>query len=773
MRGAALACLAATLLLATGSRAAAQEAEVSGVVRTAGGAPVVDAAVLLRQGTPALVGAAETNAQGRFRFTGLAAGRYELQVQRLGFAVLDTTLTLGAGAHAVMLVLQEQAIDLPGVRVEAERVRARFEESAGVTAVGLRRDELKLLPGLAEADVLRAVEILPGVVSTSDYSSAYNVRGGSADQNLILLDGMPVYNPFHLGGLFSVFNADMIARADLLAGGFPAAYGGRVSSVLHIESDAGPGGFEGNAGLSLLATRLSLGSSLPRSTAAALGLRSARGRISLRRSYFDQVLQPFFEFPYHLTDGQAFAEAWTRGGSRIQLTGYSGRDVLGLDGLEDFPLQLNWRWGNDVAGMGWTRPLAGGRSVDVRTGVSRFRTGIRFPEFADTELRSEIVQWLARGDFELPLGGESALRSGVEVSHLRYDNFAATGGTVFREGKDRGWLIGAYTQAGLRSGEWLVEAGARLDVWDAATAGAAAHPAPRLAVKRFLRGGDIAVKLAAGRYTQFVHSLRDEELPLGIDLWVTSGARAPVVVSDQLQGGVEAFLGSWQLALEGYYRAFDGVTTQNSADDPNTNTDDLLAGTGRSYGGDILLRRGDGRIRPMLAVSWLRARRTFPDALSAEAPVPTITYAPVFDRRLDLDLVVNADAGRGVQLGARLNYGTGLPYTRPLGAFVYQAYQPLDGTRSPPGSDGDSAMVAIYLGPRNAERYPAYLRVDLGVRKQYVKAWGVITPYLDVLNLTNRRNVLFYFYEYDRRPAVRSGFSMFPLLPSFGVEVEF
>ena len=766
--------VAASLLLPLPGAAAAQGAALGGVVRTAAGGPVVDASVLLRRsGAAELAGVAETNAQGRFRFPSLEPGRYQLQVQHLGYAPLDTAVLVGASPLVVTLVLREQVIDLPGVRVDAERVRARFEESAGVTAVGLRRDELKLLPGLAEADVLRAVEILPGVVSTSDYSSAYNVRGGSADQNLILLDGMPVYNPFHLGGLFSVFNADMIGRADLLAGGFPAEYGGRVSSVLQIESDAGPGGFEGSAGLSLLATRLTLGTSLPSPTAGALGLRSARGRVSLRRSYFDQLLRPVFDFPYHLTDGQLFAEAWTAGGSRIQLTGYTGRDVLDLAGLDDFPLQLNWGWGNDVAGAGWTHPLAEGRSVDARAGFSRFRTAIRFPEFADTEFRSEIVQWLARTDLELPLGGESSVRSGVEANHLDYDNLAATGGTVFREGHDRGWLLGAYTQAGLRFDDWLVEVGGRIDAWAGASADLEVQPAPRVALKRFLASGDVAVKLAAGRYTQFVHSLRDEELPLGIDLWVTSGAAAPVVVSDQLQGGVEAFLGSWQLAVEGYFRAFDGVTAQNNADDPNRGDDDLLAGTGRSYGGDVLVRRGDGRIRPRLSVSWLRARRTFPDALSAEVPVPTVTYAPVFDRRLDVDLTVSADVGRGVQLGARLNYGTGLPYTRPLGAYVYQAYQPLDGTRSPPGSNLDSAMVAVYLGPRNAERYPSYLRVDLGARKRYEKRWGSLTPYIDVLNLTNRRNVLFYFYEYGGTPAVRSGFSMFPLLPSFGLEVEF
>src|SRR5690606_36086690 len=138
------------LLLALSPPVAAQTGEVVGVVRTAAGATVVDAAVQLRPAEVAkLAGVAETNAQGRFRFTGLTAGGYHLSVQRLGYAALDTAFVLGAVPLSLSLVLQERAIGLPGVRVEAERARARFDEIAGVTAVGLRRDELKLLPGLA------------------------------------------------------------------------------------------------------------------------------------------------------------------------------------------------------------------------------------------------------------------------------------------------------------------------------------------------------------------------------------------------------------------------------------------------------------------------------------------------------------------------------------------------------------------------------------------------------------------------------------------------
>ena len=134
--------------------------------------------------------------------------------------------------------------------VEAERSRAktRFEESAGITVQEIEAGDLKSIPVLIEADPLRAVEVLPGVTTVSDFSGSYNVRGGSADQNLILLDEVPIFNPFHLGNIFSVFNADMVDRVELQSGGYPAEYGGRVSSVLTIASDPGDGLFGVDAG---------------------------------------------------------------------------------------------------------------------------------------------------------------------------------------------------------------------------------------------------------------------------------------------------------------------------------------------------------------------------------------------------------------------------------------------------------------------------------------------------------------------------------------------
>src|SRR5437868_9105432 len=227
----------AVVLLLWASTASAQSTRVYGRVTAGNGDSIIAATVMLSGSNGTRT--ASTDSTGYFLFYDVASGSYTLRVERIGYLPLVRPVTVAQAAVSLDIVLPDAPVAIEAVTVEGERQRAQFRDQAGVTKRELSKNELKLIPGLAEADVLRAIEALPGVVSTSDFSSAYNVRGGSADENLILLDGIPIYNPFHLGGMFSIFNSDLVERAELLAGGFPAEYGGRVSSVLNVVSDVG------------------------------------------------------------------------------------------------------------------------------------------------------------------------------------------------------------------------------------------------------------------------------------------------------------------------------------------------------------------------------------------------------------------------------------------------------------------------------------------------------------------------------------------------------
>ena len=765
----------ALLALALPPAAAAQTGSIGGRVWSADG-------LLLRAAGVHLVAAAdttrrrltETDRVGYFAFGDVAPGVYLLSVTRIGYAGYEESVEVGAGASLELdITLEPQAIVLEAIEVDAARSRARvrFEESAGTTVQEISRVVMKSLPTLAETDPIRAVEVLPGVSTVSDFTAAFNVRGGSADQNLILLDDIPVFNPFHLGGIFSVFNADMVQRAELRAGGFPAEYGGRVSSVLTVETDMGDGRTSVDAGVSLLATRVAVDGSLPGGLADAMGLGATRWRVSGRRSYFDFLAKPWFKFPYHLTDVQGAFEAWSKGGGRLRITGYTGRDVLDLEDVGDNPLPITWAWGNDAVGGSWTSPMKAGGSMDAGASFSRFTSDFEFVE-TGSRFTSDIEETALRANLEQRPTGRTRWKSGVSVKRLEFANLIEAGGTVFGQSSGSGWEAAGYSQIHWTpNSSWLVEGGLRADYWVPDPGDGDMTLSPRLAVKRFLRERDVALRLAVGRYSQFLHSLRDEELPLGVDVWVLAGTRAPRVVSDQLQLGVESFFGTgdeWYGSLEGYYRTFDGVVAVNAAEDPNDALDDLVAGDGWSYGLDLFLRRDRGTTTGWITVSFLRTERTFPDTRSGRDPPPGLTYPPVFDRRLDIDLVLRRPLGLwGVVAGLRANFGSGIPYTRPLGQYDVYRRRLVDNLL-----DFNNGS-AVALGPRNGSRYPARHRLDLSFRKVIEKDWGRLVPYLSVINLYNRKNVLFYFYDFEPDPPTRSGVSMIPFLPTFGVEVSF
>lgn len=731
----------------------------------------------------------ETDETGYYRVDRLPPGAYQIRFLRLGFASVERSVEVEAGSDRSRLDidLAVAAIQVEGVVVDGERSRrrARFEEGAGITVRELSAEQIRGVPGFAEADPLRALEILPGVVSPTDFSASFNVRGGSADQNLILLDGFPLFNPFHVGGVFSVFNADMVDRIELESGGFPAEFGGRVSSVLRVETDPGPGTFEVDGGVSLLAARAAVSGSLGEGIEERLGLRSTRWRLSGRRSYVDQLARPVTELPYVIRDLQGILDVWTPGGGRWTVTGYSGRDVLDLSRIEqeDFPLRIFWEWGNDLLGTRYRLPFEGGGGMELRLGASRFETGLSFTDFDDSEFGSRIVQGLGHASVNRYLAPGWQAKAGVEADRYTFENFAASGGTDFGGGEGGGTSTGAFGQLEWRSpGRWSLQGGVRVDAWFPEEGDRVVVPGPRLAVRRFLGGGDGALKASVGRYSQFAQSLRDEELPLGIDQWVTASDLVPHLVSDQIQVGYEGFPAEgWFVATDGYYRTFDGVIATNLAADPNDPGDETVDGRGRAYGADLFLERSEGTVTGSLSLSWLQADRTFPDFISGREDRPEITYSPLHDRRLDVDLVLRVPLPREWTGGLRWHLGTGLPYTRPLAQYAYFEARQTRGGRSrwqgqgdQLGSDEDEESArAVVLGPRNGERYPLYHRMDISFRRSFQPSWGSITPYLDILNVYNKSNVLFYFYDFSGDPPTRSGLSMFPLLPTFGVEVSF
>ncbi|MDE2793759.1 MAG: TonB-dependent receptor [Gemmatimonadota bacterium] len=762
------------------------DATIRGRVRTEVAIPLEDATAILRPaGDSTGERMAFTDGLGFFAFHDLAAGAYELTVGRLGYAGHDEAVTVAPGGVVeVGIALAVRPVPVEGIQVDGlgERDRARFRESAAGAPMEMDRAGVRSIPGAAEADPVRTVDALPGVTRVSEIGASFNVRGGSADQNLVLLDGVPIFNPFHMLGIFSVFNADMVKRTQLRSGGFAPEYGGRASSVLLVESDLGDGKFGVDAGLSLLTARLSVSGGLPEEVRDGFGLAAARWRISGRRSYADVLANPFLsaDFPYHLRDRQFGFEAWTRGGSRLGITYYSGTDAFNLTAYERLehstrnqelhPEQdVTWRWGNRALGFSWTRPGSNGGSLDVHGSYSRFEGDFNLSEFGSPMLETAIRRLSLGADLEVRPTAAFRWKSGLGLEALEHsDESRGELESLVRSGRSTGLGASAYSQFNWSPNpRWLMEGGLRLDHWfDSGTS-----TSPRIALKRFLWDGRWAVRLDAGRYVQFLQSVRDESLPIALDSWVLAGNEVTPLVSRQFQGGLEGFFGTddeWFASAVGFHRGYEGLATRNWADDPGVRSDDFKSGTGRSFGAEFLLRRGKGATKGWVSVSLLKATRKFPHPGRAgiDNIVPAVEYAPAFDRRLALDLVVQRRLPWSVEGGLRWSFGTGLPFTR-------HATYSVNPRRMIDLRPGGREQV-VWLGPRNGERYPAHHRLDISLRKVIRKRWGVVTPWLNVLNVYNRRNVvLFYEYIDYYGQTGRRGLSLVPILPTLGVEVSF
>ncbi len=694
-----------------------------------------------------------SDSAGRFVLRGLPLGIVNLRFSAPGF--VTETLAIPDDRDTVTVFLRLRSFELAPLEVTGaiSRARQRFEEMAQPSTLSLEAEELRLTPSVLEPDVLRVVQLLPGTVARNDYSVGYNVRGGESDQNLVLLDGIPVFNPSHLGGLFSTFDQDAVQNADFLTGGFPAVYSGRLSSVLDISLRPGSReGIHGSGQVSLLSSKLLLEGPLPRGGSFLAGA---------RRTYLDALVSALSDesLPYYFADALGRVDLPTGPGSHLAVSGYWGRDALDLRLVQPTEsrdaLDLAFEWGNRLLGADWRTDLAEWE-LQAQASVSEFASTLGLlPDLF--RFHNQVLLRAARLTLKPPSDLTHRLTAGLGVEQYRitYDVESPTLGSVFSSARFDPTVWAAFADY-----QWtpdprlLVRPGLRLEhVPDAQFTGIA----PRIAFKGFL-SPSLAVTGSAGRYYQPLHSIRDQELPVTIyEFWVGADPWIPVGRADHLVFGVEVWRGSeFQLTVEGYGKWYYNLQTQNRANDTRVRGDEFVTTTGNAWGLDLLLRRHAGKIRGWVAYSYARAER---EAQGAK-------YPPGHDRRHTLNLVLQAPGPLGSQLGVRWAYGSPLPYTPFLGQWERRRYNPTQHTFEEP-------QEQPIAGPINSARFPHYSRLDLGFRWSFRK-WGASwEPFLQIANLYNRRNVFLYLFDYGNAPPTRTGVSQLPFLPTLGLEVRF
>ena len=718
---------------------------------------------------------AVTAADGRFLLEREPVGSRTVRVVLRGYRTAEQVVTVAADDTArVEFLLEARAQLLAPVLTDARSAETRaFESRPDVGTIAMGAAAIAGVPRVGEPDVVRVVQLLPGVVARNDFNTGLNVRGGEADQNLVLLDGHPIYNPFHLGGLFSTFMDATVGGVELMAGAFPARFGGRLSSVLDVRSAE-----ERRSGVHATADVSALGATgrLAGSVNEGAGTWSIAGR----RTYADAVTSLFTDnvFPYHFRDFHGRA-AWELGDVRVAITGYAGRDALDAnlaafesDSVESKAGSGEWAfgWGNEVLGAsveksfddGVRIPLLGWRIGDdgafaQRISTSRFSSLLDLGDGALSQ-RSSVRDLRATGT----LVARSAAHDrsfGYEVAthRIRYAAGSSATGTTDFDITQRPVTGALWVEDLWRlSTRWLVQGGLRAE---ALSTRRWAGLSPRASVKYFVTPV-LAVTAGAGHVTQSLHSLAGDGPLRYFDVWLSSDEYTPVASGWHWVGGAERRFGAGSLRLEGYLKRYDRVLEADWSEDPGRRGDELLSTTGTSYGVDLLARWQPGaRVAGWASYTWGVSSRSRDG----------VRWAPGHDRRHDLDIVATWRPSR-YRLGARVGYATGTPYTPIVGEIARLSYDP---SRDRWGTGKPQRPLESLGGARNGARFPAVHRIDLDASRDFTIRGATVAPYVSVANAINAKNVFVYLYEYSTDRPTRRAISQFPILPSLGVRVDF
>lgn len=692
----------------------------------------------------------------------------------------DKVVRMAGNINQRMDISLSSGVDLEEVVVKADSERDKLNSTEmSVTTISVR--EAKLLPALfGEVDIIKTVQLKPGIQSGSEGSSGLIVRGGGPDQNLIILDEAVVYNPNHLFGFFSTFNADAVKDLKVYKGGFPAEYGGRLSSVIDVRlKDGNNQKLSGSGGIGLITSRATLEGPIVKDKGSFI--------VSGRRTYVDLITnsinranqgkENFNPIPgYNFYDLNAKLNYKITDRDQIFISGYFGRDVFSFN--SDF-FDFGFDWGNSTLTSRWNH-VYGNRFFSNTTAVfSNYKYDIKntLPGFS-FNFGSSVKDFALKHSYFYNTGGGHSLKFGVEgiyhsftIGRLRAG--ANDGSVNFSAGNQ----LDGYEMAAHVSDEWEVNsrtklyAGLRLSgfINEGATY---INPEPRLSAKYSLTDR-LSLKGSYARMSQYVHLIANSGVSLPTDVWYPTTENTKPQISDQIALGVAGTLGkNLFFEAEGYYK-----NLQNQLEfKDNANlflNDDLESefafGRGYATGVEFTLEKKTGAVQGWIGytLSWI-TRGEF-ESLDGSKIMEGRYFRPRYDRRHDLSVVGMYVFNKRFTVTGSFVFGSGDLTWLPSGRSYYQG---INGEPSRP-------ITAVY-GDRNITRMPDYHRLDLGLVINFFPSWGHSDLTISVYNAYNRRNPYFLFLEPEFAPVEVGGqvigelpfsvaakqVSLFPILPS-------
>ena len=738
--------LAAVWLLAAG---AAQAATLSGFVTDAdNGESLPLASIVLTQ---VQLGAA-SNSSGYYAVKEVPAGTYEVEISYIGYKSWRDTLAFSDRDVRLDVALQVESVDLEEIVIQAERSE-ELEQATQSSFIALQVEPLQQMPAIGEADLLRSLQLLPGIQSASDISSGLYVRGGGPDQTAILLDHIPLYNPSHLFGFFSTFNPDAIKDVQLYKGAYPAAYGRTLGAVLDVSNREGNRQrFSSRGGISLIASRLLAEGPVGQGSWMLAG----------RRTYLEPVLSAIrsrgVDIPlnYYFYDFNGKVnQRW--GDDTFTVSTYWGQDDLRADIENENESFVDLRWGNRALTARWTRVFSPTLFGHFMAAGSWYENTLLF-SFFDTPfgIANSIRDWSLKGDVDYFANRNHTLTLGFLATLFEFDYSASFNQLEQSDLYQRSVLASAYVQD-----EWQAGPATRLRLGGRGTyfsVGDRLHFTPRMSLSHAL-SDKIRIKAAAGMYRQYLQLVTTEAFSGG-DFWMPLDSSVEPGRSYQGVVGTEWDPSRrYQLSVEAYYTDLANLVVLDNAvaaDSDDTRSDDIFksGGSGWASGVEVFLQQRTGAFTGWVGYTLGWTRRTFPELNGGRA------FPPKYDRRHDLSFVVSYQAGKW-RLGSNLVYATGQAFT-PASAR-YSLREPT--TRS----------VKDYVLPaeRNSARLLPYHRLDASASHEF-GLWGLdVEFYLQIFNLYSRRNEWFVQFDTKNPETKPEVVKQLPIVPTLGFNFSF
>jgi len=716
-----------------------------------------------------------TNAYGFYSLT-LPSGQYQITTQYMGYEPQIQQIDLTAPRKIdFLLISQDNALG------EVVVTSLRKNDNITKLEMGVQKldtKDIKNIPVLfGEKDVLKTIQLLPGIKSAGEGNSGFNVRGGAVDQNLILLDEATVYNASHLMGFFSVFNSDAIKDISVYKGNEPSEYGGRLSSALDIKmNDGNDKKFSVNGGIGLISSRLTVEGPIVKDRGSFI--------VSARRTYADLFLKlsndtTLNSAQLYFYDVNAKANYKIDSKNRIFLSGYFGKDVLGLSNT------FGINWGNSTATLRWNHLFSDRLFSNTSLIFSNYNYRININNGVELNIISRIQDYSIKQDFQLFAGTNNTLKFGFNsINHKIIPGVITSSSIVDLKTLTNKfvWENAFYiSHQHTFSDKFSVEYGARLSIFSSLGPGnfytydsignpkdttyykegrfvkTYANIEPRITLN-YILNQQSSVKASYARNVQNLHLISNSTSGNPTDLWIPSSNIVKPEIADQVSLGYYRNFNDnmYEFSAEIYYKYLQNQIDYKNGAELNFNENvesQILFGSGRAYGLELFLKKKYGRFNGWISYDLSRTERKF-DAINNGSYYPARQ-----DRTHDVSIVGMYELSKHWSLSATWVYNTGNAVTFPSGKYEI-----------------DGKTVMLYT-ERNASRMPSYHRLDIGatwiVKKtpKFESSWTF--SLYNAYGQENAYTISFHNNPDDLTKTEAIQTTLFKFVPSFSYNFKF